>query len=101
MQLPPCQGQGPARLLTISFASAGPEAGTTPFRVRVRIGVRDNLLTISNDCFPCFGFTQCGTGIHHGTSKLFFFTLDTELQTYVYFFAKSYKYFYDILHSTT
>jgi hypothetical protein len=51
MQLPPCQGQGPAHLLTISLASAGPEAGTTPFRVRVRvrIGVRNNLLTISNN----------------------------------------------------
>ncbi len=52
MQLPPCQGQGPARLLTISFASAGPEAGTsTPFRVRVRGPDRGpgHLLTISSE----------------------------------------------------
>lgn len=29
-----------------------------------------------NNCLPCLGFTQCGgiTGIHHGTSKLNFFT---------------------------
>jgi hypothetical protein len=62
MQLPPCLGQGPAHLLTISFASAGPKAGTTPFQARLRV---------RKICWPSILYTshQC-----HARSPIFNFS---------------------------